>query len=79
MTLLSLVGSPLARIVGGVLAVGLILWLTIQYGQSIERNNQLQEDLQNNVETRERIDESIDSSPTDPSGALEWLQQRNAQ
>jgi len=79
MTLLNLVGSPLVRIVGGVLAVGLTLWLMIQYGQSIERSNQLQEDLQNNVETRERIDESIGSSPTDPRGAFEWLQQRNAQ
>lgn len=79
LTLLKLVGSPLFRIVGSVLVATLIFWLTIQYGRSIERNDQLQEDLQNNLETRERIDESISNSPTDPDSSLDWLRNRNAQ
>ena len=78
-TLLKLVGSPLFRIVGSVLVATLIFWLTTQYGRSIERNDQLQEDLQNNLETRERIDESISNSPTDPDSSLIWLRNRNAQ
>jgi hypothetical protein len=79
LSLLKLVGSPLFRIVGSVLVATLIFWLTIQYGRSIERNDQLQEDLQNNLETRGRIDESISNSPTDPDSSLEWLRNRNAQ
>lgn len=79
LSLLKLVGSPLFRIVGSVLVATLIFWLTIQYGRSIERSDQLQEDLQNNLETRERIDESISNSPTDPDSSLEWLRNRNAQ
>lgn len=79
MLLLNLVGSRLGRIAGLVLAVGLIFWLTIQYGQSIERNDQIQEDLQDNIETRGRIDESISNSPDDPSDALDWLRQRQTQ
>jgi positive regulator of sigma E activity len=78
-SLLKLVGSPLFRIVGSVLVATLIFWLTIQYGRSIERNDQLQEDLQNNLETRERIDESISNSPTDPDSSLIWLRNRNTQ
>lgn len=78
-TLLKLVGSPLFRIVGSVLVATLIFWLMIQYGRSIERSDQLQEDLQNNLETRERIDESISNSPTDPDSSLIWLRNRNAQ
>ena len=79
LTLLKLVGSPLFRIVGSVLVATLIFWLMIQYGRSIERSDQLQEDLQNNLETRERIDESISNSPTDPDSSLEWLRNRNSQ
>lgn len=74
----NLVGSPIFRVVVGVLGVGLIFWLTIQYGQSIERNRQIQQDLQDNIETRERIDESIeDTIGLDPYDALRQLQQRN--
>ena len=79
LSLLKLVGSPLLRIVGSVLVATLIFWLTTQYGRSIERNDQLQEDLQNNLETRERIDESISNSPTDPDNSLIWLRNRNSQ
>lgn len=74
----NLVGSPIFRVVVGVLGVGLIFWLTIQYGQSIERNRQIQQDLQDNIETRERIDDSIeDTIGLDPYDALRQLQQRN--
>lgn len=74
----NLVGSPIFRVVVGVLGVGLIFWLTIQYGQSIERNRQIQQDLQDNIETRERIDESIeDTIGLDPYDALRQLQQRD--
>lgn len=77
MGLLSLVGSPIARIVGSVLVATLIFWLLIQYGQNMERERQEQQDLRENLETRERIDDSIqDTIGIDPRDALEQLRNR---
>ncbi len=61
---------------GVVLAVILTSFLLIQYGQNIQEQRQIKEELQGNVETRERIDVELETAPTDPSDALDWLRDR---
>ena len=71
-----IVGSPIGRLVGVVLAVILTSFLLIQFGQNIQEQRQIKEELQGNVETRERIDAELETAPTDPSDALDWLRDR---
>jgi len=55
--------------VGIVLVVGLISWLLIQYGENTQAREQEVQQLQNQIETRERIDEAIKRTPADTDGA----------
>lgn len=71
-----LVGPRVLVGVGLVLVVGLISYTMIQYGVSMERERQAQENLQNNVDTRERIDNAIRNSPSDADAALRLLRER---
>lgn len=68
--LLSLVGSPILRVVAGASVVILIFWLMIQYGKSIQEQEQIQEQLEGHIDTRERIDEAIRNTPIDTDGAI---------
>jgi hypothetical protein len=54
---------------GIVLAVGVIFWALIQYGENTQAREQEVQQLQNQVETRNQIDEAIRRTPTDPDGA----------
>ena len=64
-----------------VLVVGLIVFGLIQYGGNIESERNQVERLEQEVETRERIDEAIRNTPTDTDGARrllnEFLQSRD--
>ena len=74
------VGSKLGRTVAIVLAAGLILFGTIQYIKTAERErvlNEVQkEDLENYKDTRERIDETKDDSIGIIDNALDFLRRR---
>lgn len=52
-----------------VLVVGVISWFLIQYGENTQAREQEVQQLQNQIETRERIDEAIRRTPTDTDGA----------
>lgn len=71
--ILTLAGSKVGRIVALVLAVGLISFTTIRYIQSTEREKIELELRENELDTRESIDDAVRNSPTDPDAALEWL------
>ena len=76
---MKLVGGPLPIIVVTVLVVGLTSYALIQYGKNIQEQENLNQRLQNNVETRERIDDAISNSPSDPNDALEFLRDRQSE
>lgn len=69
------VGRRLAIPAVIVLVVGVISWLLIQYGENIQFREQEVQQLQNQVETQKRIDDAINSSPTDTDGALGVLRE----
>lgn len=73
--LLTLVGSPILRVVGVVSAVILISWLLIQYGASTQEQGQEIQRLQGNIQTMERIDEAIRNTPSNVDGANSLLDQ----
>ena len=71
------VGLKLSILAGVALVVILIFYATIQYGKNTERVRQLQEQIEIQEETRERVDESITNTITlEPSDALEQLRNR---
>lgn len=85
MWILSIVGSKIGRIIATVLAVGLSLFLVIQYIQSQEKDRVINtikiQNLENDVKIRERVNENINSvretNPArDGSVALEFLRSR---
>jgi len=55
--------------VGIVLVVGLISFFLIQYGENTQAREQEVQQLQNQIETRDKIDEAIKRTPTDTDGA----------
>lgn len=63
-------------IAGLVLGVGLISFTMIQCGKSIQREYEANQDLQDNVETRRRIDDALSNSPSDAVDALRLLRER---
>ena len=74
------VGLKLSILAGVALVVILIFYATIQYGKNTERLRQLQEQIEIQEETRERVDESITNTITlEPSDALEQLRNRQNQ
>lgn len=87
MMFLKLAGSKVGQTIVIALAVGLILYTTIQYIQSEERDKVVKEvqieTLQNNAEARERVDENIrELRRENPTGsgsiALEQLRSRQS-
>jgi len=76
--MLNLVGSKWMLPVVLVLAVGLIFFGLIQYGKNTQEQENLNQQLQTEIETRERIDDAIRNSPTDPNAALEFLRNRQS-
>lgn len=79
MWILRLVGSP-KMVLPVVLALVVILtsFFLIQYGKSIESKENTIEQLDQYIETREKIDESIKklNDPTSPTDPTEWLRHR---
>ena len=74
------VGLKLSILAGVALVVILIFYATIQYGKNTERVRQLQEQIEIQEETRERVNESITNTITlEPSDALEQLRGRQNQ
>jgi len=74
------VGLKLSILAGVALVVILILYATIQYGENTERLRQLQQQIEIQEETKERVNESITSTITlEPSDALEQLRNRQNQ
>jgi len=76
--MLNFVGSKWMLPVVLVLAVGLISFSLIQYGKNTQEQENLNQQLQDNIETRERIDDAIRNSPDDPNAALEFLRDRQS-
>jgi len=74
------VGLKLSILAGVALVVTLIFYATIQYGKSTERLRQLEEQIEIQQETKERVNESITRTITlEPSDALEQLRNRQNQ
>lgn len=73
-----IVGSPLGRLVGVVLLVGLLSIGAILYIQSAERDKINVEKLQQEIETRDRVDEAIKRSPNSLDGIAEFLRDRQS-
>lgn len=73
-----IVGSPLGRLVGVVFLVGLLSIGAILYIQSAERDKINVEKLQQEIETRDRVDEAIKRSPNSLDGISEFLRDRQS-
>jgi len=74
------VGLKLSILAAVALVVTLIFYATIQYGKSTERLRQLEEQIEIQQETKERVNESITRTITlEPSDALEQLRNRQNQ
>lgn len=77
-----IVGSKLGRTVAVVLAAMLILSLTILWYRNAIEDQVLREvetqQLKEQIETREKIDEAVRTSPRERDAAVEWLRKRNS-
>ena len=74
------VGLKISILAAVALVVTLIFYATIQYGKSTERLRQLEEQIEIQQETKERVNESITRTITlEPSDALEQLRNRQNQ
>lgn len=73
-----IVGSPLGRLVAVVFLAGLLSIGVIQYIRLDERDKVKQEQLQNQVETRKRVDNAVRNSPDVVDDALEFLLDRQS-
>lgn len=71
-----IVGSSLGRLVATVSLVGLILFGTIQYIRWDERDKLQKDQLQQQIETRKRVDDAVRNSPSDVDDAIEFLRDR---
>jgi hypothetical protein len=76
-TFLKLVGSPKVLLtVALVSAVGLTSWILIQYGEDKATTRVIQEQNQNYIDTRKRIDNAASRAGSDVDSARSRLQQR---
>lgn len=71
-----ILGYPVLKIAGGVLAATLTMYLVIQFVQGTGRAEQKLENLRDQIEVREQIDEAITDAPTDVDAALRLLRER---
>lgn len=71
-----IVGSSLGRLVATVFLAGLILFATIQYIRWDERDKLQKDQLQQQIETRKRVDDAVRNSPSDVDDAIEFLRDR---
>lgn len=76
------VGSKVFRIAALALVATLTLYATITWWERGIRNQTLQEvetqQLRQNIQTRNRVDEAVRSSPREFDSAVEWLRRRNS-
>ena len=71
-----IVGSSLGRLVGTVFLAGMILFGTIQCIRWDERGKLQRDQLQQQIETRKRVDDAVRNSPSDVDDAIEFLRDR---
>lgn len=73
-----IVGSPLNRLAVFVLVVGLLSIGAIQYIRWDERDKVNQQRLEDQVETRKRVDDAVRNSPDAVGDALDFLLDRQS-
>lgn len=71
-----IVGSSLGRLVATVFLAGLILFATTQYIRWDEKDKLQRDQLQQQIETRKRVDDAVRNSPSDVDDAIEFLRDR---
>lgn len=71
-----IVGSSLGRLVATVFLAGLILFGTTQYIRLDEKDKLQRDQLQQQIETRKRVDDAVRNSPSDVDDAIEFLRDR---